>query len=91
MLAVWSGLDVPWASPGGHGPTGTPAEAGFVLYDTGADRWTTLDAAAHDTFRVPARMVAPVVPWRDGFVVVGGEPAPGFRTPAVSLVQFRAR
>lgn len=59
-------------------PAAHPGFPNTVLaYDVADDRWATVG-------ETPAPFVTtPLVAWRDGFVVPGGEVRPGVRTPAV--------
>jgi N-acetylneuraminic acid mutarotase len=50
-------------------------------YDPLSDRWTN----SGDT--PLSRATAPVVPWKNGFVIPNGEARPGYRTPEVWSVE----
>jgi N-acetylneuraminate epimerase len=55
----------------------------MLCYQPLSDRWTNLG----DT--PLSRATAPVVPWKNGFVIPNGEARPGYRTPEVWSVELR--
>lgn len=67
------------ASPADH--PGFPASV--LRYDTADDSWSH---AGNLSVRPP--LTAPVVPWRDAFLFLNGEVAPGVRTPDVFAFQL---
>jgi len=60
---------------------------GMLVYDSGADRWISIEAGGLPP-GAPPRVTAPLVAWRDRHVVTSGEVAPGVRTPSVLTFRF---
>lgn len=87
-LAVWGGLDAPWAE---LSRVMRYFESGFLIYDPAADRWTTLPqgVVAEDRAMFPSRLTASVVPWLGGHAILGGETEPRVRTVTTPWVEFR--
>lgn len=86
-LMVLSGVSALWGTAGGPGP----ATGGFAkivyAYVRSADRWERMSAVRLTPEPVPARVTAPLVSWAGGFAAVGGEIAPGIRTPSVLFLR----
>jgi N-acetylneuraminic acid mutarotase len=85
-LAVWGGLDAPWAQLRSTMPA---FENDVLVYEPLPDRWLRLKAGPADATGLPSRLTAPSAMWEGAGVIVGGETAPRVRTPSGARVQFR--
>lgn len=85
-LAIWGGLDAPWARL----RTVMDAFENDVLgYDVGLDQWSRFKLGPDAASGIPSRLTAPSVEWEGGSVIFGGETAPRVRTPTNVRVEFR--
>lgn len=85
-LAVWGGLDAPWAR---LRTVMSAFENDLLVYEPALDRWTRVDAGPALTSGLPSRLTAPSVMWEGAGAIVGGETAPRVRTPSNARVEFR--
>jgi N-acetylneuraminate epimerase len=85
-LAIWGGLDAPWAR---LRAVMTAFENDLLVYETGPDRWSRVKSGPAAQGGLPSRLTAPTVMWDGIGVIIGGETAPRVRTPTNVRVEFR--
>jgi N-acetylneuraminic acid mutarotase len=85
-LAVWGGLDAPWAR---LRAVMSAFENDLLVYEPALDRWTRVDAGPESKLGLPSRLTAPSVMWEGAGAIIGGETAPRVRTPSNARVEFR--
>jgi N-acetylneuraminic acid mutarotase len=85
-LAIWGGLDAPWAQ---LRTVMDVFENDVLVYEIALDRWSRSKLGPDATIGVPSRLTAPSVDWDAGSVIIGGETAPRVRTPTNVRVEFR--
>lgn len=88
-LLVPSGINVPSDNPAAQNKDSTGFARTLLAYDPQKDRWSVYDQGPSDSQAMPARVTAPMVQWRDRFVVISGEIAPGIRTRTVLSLEAK--